>query len=84
MQYLTFPVELQHTQQTHGLEHLGDVHLQAALQLDKEPADFRVDLTILWPTSPKKRRYVTYEWHTILFRGMNRIISERCLTQRLA
>lgn len=57
MQYLTFPVELQHTQQTHGLEHLGDVHLQAALQLDEKPANFRVDLAILWPTCPEKNTY---------------------------
>lgn len=81
MQYLTFPVELQHTQQTHGLEHLSDVHLQAALQLDEEPADFRVDLSILWPTSPAKR-YVTYEGNTVLFQGMKLIIGEKFPTQR--
>lgn len=68
MQYLTFPVELQHTQHTHGLEHLGDVHLQAALQLDEKPADFRVDFAILWPTSREKNNiYVTYKMHIVLY-----------------
>lgn len=78
MQYLTFPVELQHTQQTHGLEHLGDVHLQAALQLDEKPTDFRVDLAILWPTSSE-----TMIGHIlVLFQEMKLIISEKVLTQR--
>lgn len=43
----TFSVQLQHPQQAHGFEHLGYEHLQAALQLDEEPADLRVDLSIL-------------------------------------
>lgn len=81
MHHLTFPVKLQHTQQTHGLEHLGDVHLQAALQLDEEPADFRLDLTILWSTSPKKR-YVTHEGYNVLIQGMKLIFSERSPTQK--
>lgn len=45
----TFPVELQGSQQADRFEHLGDVHLQAALQLDEEPADLRVDLPVLGP-----------------------------------
>lgn len=69
MQLLTFPVKLQHSQQTHGLEHLCDVHLQAALQLDEEPADFRVDLTILWPEEAEES-YAKYEGHSVLFQGM--------------
>ena len=40
-------MELQGAQQTHRLEHLSDVHLQAALQLDEEPADLWMDLSIL-------------------------------------
>lgn len=43
----TFSVQLQHPQQAHGFEHLGYEHLQAALQLDEEPADLRVDLSVL-------------------------------------
>lgn len=46
---LTFPVKLQGAQQAHRFEHLGDVHLQTALQLDEEPTDLRVDLPVLWP-----------------------------------
>lgn len=46
---LTFPVELQGTEQAHRLEHLSDVHLQTALQLYEEPADLRVDLPVLRP-----------------------------------
>ena len=42
-------MKLQGAQQTDRLEHLRDVHLQAALQLDEEPADLWVDLPILWP-----------------------------------
>lgn len=45
----TFPVELQGSQQADRFEHLGDVHLQTALQLDEEPADLRVDLPVFWP-----------------------------------
>ena len=45
----TFPVELQGAQQTDRLEHLCNVHLQAALQLDEEPADLWVNLPVLWP-----------------------------------
>lgn len=46
---LTFPVELQRSQQAHRFEHLCDVHLQTALQLDEEPTDLRVDFPVLWP-----------------------------------
>ena len=46
---LTFPVELQGAQQADGFEHLSDVHLQTALQLDKQSTDLRVDLPVLWP-----------------------------------
>lgn len=42
-------MKLQYPQETHGLEHLRDEHLQAALKLDEEAADLRVDLSILWP-----------------------------------
>ena len=58
---LTFPVELQGAQQADRFEHLSDVHLQTALQLDEEPADLRVDLPVLWPemTHASKRREVT-------------------------
>lgn len=45
----TFPVELQRPQQADRLQHLGDVHLQTALQLDEEPADLRVDLPVFGP-----------------------------------
>lgn len=45
----TFPVELQGAQQADRLQHLGDVHLQTALQLDEEPADLRVDLPVFGP-----------------------------------
>lgn len=51
---LTFPVELQGAQQADRLEHLSDVHLQTALQLDEEPADLRVDLPVLWPETEHK------------------------------
>lgn len=44
-------MELQHPQQAHGLEHLRYEHLQAALQLDEETADFRVDLSVLRPAA---------------------------------
>ncbi len=44
----TFSVQLQHPQQAHGFEHLCYEHLQAALQLDEEPTDLRVDLSVLW------------------------------------
>lgn len=54
---LTFPVELQGAQQTDRFEHLGDVHLQTALQLDEEPTDLRVDLPVLWPE-------MTHSWNT--------------------
>lgn len=49
MRFLTFPVQLQGTQQADRFEHLSDVHLQTALQLNEEPADLRVDLPVLWP-----------------------------------
>lgn len=42
-------MELQGSQQADRFEHLGDVHLQTALQLDEEPADLRVDLPVFWP-----------------------------------
>lgn len=42
-------MELQGSQQADRFEHLGDVHLQAALQLDEEPANLRVDLPVFWP-----------------------------------
>lgn len=45
----TFPVELQGAQQADRFEHLSDVHLQTALQLDEEPTDLRVDLPVLRP-----------------------------------
>lgn len=45
----TFPVELQRPQQADRLQHLSDVHLQTALQLDEEPADLRVDLPVFGP-----------------------------------
>lgn len=42
-------MELEGSQQADRFEHLGDVHLQTALQLDEEPADLRVDLPVFWP-----------------------------------
>lgn len=42
-------MELQRPQQADRLQHLGDVHLQTALQLDEEPADLRVDLPVFGP-----------------------------------
>ncbi len=44
----TFSVQLQHPQQAHGFEHLCYEHLQAALQLDEEPTDLRVDFSVFW------------------------------------
>lgn len=49
LHFLTFPVELQGAQQADRFEHLSDVHLQTALQLNEEPTDLRVDLPVLWP-----------------------------------
>lgn len=46
---LTFPVELQGAQQADRFEHLSDVHLQTALQLNEKPTDLRLDLPVLWP-----------------------------------
>lgn len=57
---LTFSVELQGAQQAHRFEHLSDVHLQTALQLDEEPADLRVDLPILWPEMSHSRKLFCY------------------------
>lgn len=51
-------MELQGSQQADRFEHLGDVHLQAALQLDEEPADLRVDLPVFWPEDFKCRGLV--------------------------
>lgn len=45
---ITFPVELQGSQQTHRLQHLCQVHFQTALQLDKEAADLRMYFSIFW------------------------------------
>lgn len=42
-------MELQGSEQADRFEHLGDVHLQTALQLDEEPADLRVDLPVFRP-----------------------------------
>lgn len=42
-------MELQGSQQADRFQHLGDVHLQTALQLDEEPADLRVDLPVFGP-----------------------------------
>lgn len=49
-------MKLQDPQETHGLQHLRDEHLQAALQLDEEAADLWVDLSILRPSSVKGRK----------------------------
>lgn len=49
MSVLTFSMELQGSQQTDRFQHLCDVHLQTALQLDEESADLRVDFPVLWP-----------------------------------
>lgn len=48
-------MQLQHPQQAHGFEHLGYEHLQAALQLDEEPTDLRVDLSVLWTAARRGR-----------------------------
>lgn len=59
-QVFTFPVELQGAQQADRFEHLSDVHLQTALQLDEEPADLRVDLPVLWPEISHSRKLFCY------------------------
>lgn len=46
-------MQLQHPQQAHGFEHLRYEHLQAALQLDEEPTDLRVDLPVLWTVAQR-------------------------------
>lgn len=53
-------MELQGAQQADRFEHLGDVHLQTALQLDEEPADLRVDLPVLWPEMLHSRKLFCY------------------------
>ncbi len=67
---LTFPMKLQGAQQADRLEHLSDVHLQTALQLDEEPTDLRVDLSVLGPEVAHSRNAVTLlaSWNLMTFR----------------
>lgn len=53
-------MELQGSQQADRFEHLCNVHLQTALQLDEEPADLWVDLAVLWPEMSDSRKFFSY------------------------
>lgn len=73
---LTFPVELQGAQQADRFEHLSDVHLQTALQLDEEPTDLRVDLPVLWPE-------MAHSWNTVRLQASWTLINSPCLCAQL-